>query len=67
IDMVINIPTNYSPEEVTDGYLIRRLATDANIPLITNRQMTELLIEALERYDLEDLEIKAWDEYVQHN
>jgi len=64
VDMVINIPTNYSPEEVTDGYLIRRKAIDANIPLITNKQVAKLLVETLEKYSMEDLEIKAWDEYV---
>jgi carbamoyl-phosphate synthase large subunit len=65
VDMVINIPTNYSPEEITDGYLIRRKTIDSNIPLITNKQVAKLLIETLEKYKLEDLEIKSWDEYVQ--
>jgi carbamoyl-phosphate synthase large subunit len=65
VDMVINIPTNYSPEEVTDGYLIRRKAIDANIPLITNKQIAKLLVETLAKNPLESLEIKSWDEYVQ--
>src|SRR5690606_1020676 len=65
VDMVINIPTNYTPEEVTDGYLIRRKAIDSNIPLITNKQLAKLLVETLEKYSMETLEIKPWDEYVQ--
>ncbi len=64
LDLVINIPSNYTPEEVTDGYLIRRQAIDANIPLITNKQITKLLIESLEKYGVDDLETKSWDEYV---
>jgi len=66
VDLVINIPRNYSPEEVTDGYLIRRRAIDANIPLITNKQIAKLLIETLEKYGIEDLETKAWDEYIEN-
>ena len=64
VDLVINIPRSYSPEEITDGYLIRRRAIAANIPLITNKQIAKLLIETLSKYTLEDLEIKSWDEYV---
>lgn len=64
LDLVINIPSNYTPEEVTDGYLIRRQAIDANIPLITNKQIAKLLIESLEKYGVDDLETKSWDEYV---
>jgi carbamoyl-phosphate synthase large subunit len=64
IDLVFNIPQNYSPEEVTDGYLIRRKAIDANIPLITNKQIAKLLVETLGKYTMEKLEIKSWDEYV---
>ena len=63
IDLVINIPKSYSREEVTDGYLIRRKAIDFNIPLITNLQLANSLIEALSRYKLEDLKIKEWGEY----
>ncbi len=64
VDLVINIPTSYSPEEVTDGYLIRRRATDNNIPLITNKQIAELIIESLALCKLKDLEVKSWEEYV---
>ncbi|MDF2379498.1 MAG: carbamoyl-phosphate synthase (glutamine-hydrolyzing) large subunit [Candidatus Gracilibacteria bacterium] len=64
LDMVINIPSSYKAEEITDGYLIRRASTDANIPLITNKQIAELLIETLAKYTLEDLTVKSWDEYL---
>lgn len=63
IDLVINIPKNYSREEVTDGYLIRRKAIDFNIPLITNLQLAQGVVEALQRYGLDGLKIKEWAEY----
>ena len=65
IDLVINIPKNYSREEITDGYLIRRKAIDFNVPLITNLQVAKLIISAMQRYKLEDLETKHWQEYME--
>lgn len=63
IHLVINIPKNYSHEEITDGYLIRRKAIDLNIPLVTNLQVAEVIAEALTRYGAGDLKIKEWKEY----
>lgn len=63
IDLVINIPKNYSREEVTDGYIIRRKAIDYNIPLITNLQVAEVIVEALRRGAEDKLEIKKWSDY----
>ncbi len=63
IDLVINIPKSYSREEVTDGYLIRRKTIDHNVPLITNVQVAELIVEALEKGADKNLEIKKWSEY----
>ncbi len=45
--------------------MIRRHAIDINIPLLTNIQVSKLMVEAIERYDLDDLEIKSWDEYTE--
>ncbi len=36
VDMVINIPKNYTETELDNGYQIRRAAIDFNIPLFTN-------------------------------
>jgi len=63
IDLIINIPNKYTPEEQTDGYKIRRQAVDVNVPLITNVQVAKLLSQAMVKYDLDDLKIKAWDCY----
>lgn len=64
VDWVINIPRNYSHEEVTLGYRLRRLTIDNNIPLTTNLQVAKLLADTLERFTEEDLKIEAWDAYV---
>ncbi len=63
IDLVINIPKNYQPEELTNGYLIRRTAADFNVMLITNRQIAMRLMEALEEYRQFPLPARSWDEY----
>ena len=63
IDLTINIPKNQGNEELTNGYMIRRMSVDHSIPLITNLQVAVLLIESLYYYKDEELEIKSWDEY----
>ncbi len=65
IDLVINIPKNYTPDEITDGYLMRRKAIDLNIPLVTNLQVADVIVQALHLYKLEDLKIKEWNQYVE--
>ncbi len=63
LDLVINIPKNYSHEEVTAGYIIRRKAIDLNIPLITNLQVAKMIVECIDRNTKEDLKIKDWNTY----
>lgn len=63
IDLSIVIPTKYAHDELTDGYTIRRMAVDQHIPLIANIQFAKALINSIEKYKMEDLEPKAWDEY----
>jgi len=60
VDLVINIPTHSGIAEQTDGYYIRRLATDHGIPLITNVQLAKRAIEAIAQEDIENLPILAW-------
>ncbi len=63
IDLVINIPKNLSKDELNNDYTIRRSAIDFNIPLITNARLASAFIYAISKYTLEDISIKAWDEY----
>ncbi len=60
IDMVVNIPQHESSQEQTDGYSIRRLATDRGIPLITNVQLFKRLAEALETQRESPLPVLSW-------
>ncbi len=69
LDLIINIaarglarPEN-SKGSLSDGFIIRRKAVDLNIPLITNRQLAEGFINALEEMNGKTIEAKAWDEY----
>ena len=63
VDMVINIPKNFSTTELTNGYKIRRAAIDLNIPLMTNARLASAYIDAFTTHPLDDIEIKSWDEY----
>ncbi len=63
IDMVVNIPKDLSPRELTNGYKIRRAAIDLNVPLITNSRLASAFITAFCTLSLDDIDIKAWDEY----
>ena len=64
VDLIVNVPKNYTNRETTNGYRIRRGAIDHNIPLITNARLASAFIEAFCRMDLNDIQIKSWQEYV---
>lgn len=64
VEMVINIPKQYSDQEMTDGFTIRRKSIDFNIPLITNTQLATLLMDVIATDTQKELEIASWDEYV---
>ncbi len=63
LDLIINIPKSHEEEELTNDYIIRRKAVDFNVPLITNLQFAERLIDTLSLIRPENLAVKAWDEY----
>ncbi len=60
VDLVINIPTHTSSASQTDGYYIRRLATDHGIPLVTNVQLAKRIVEALLQEKPEELPLMRW-------
>lgn len=70
VDLVINLSDRSDLgvkellKEVTDGYLIRRAAVDANIPLFTKATIANLYVTALHKYTPDSLKVKSWDEYV---
>ncbi len=63
-DLVINIPKHTGEEELANDYVIRRKAADFGIPLITNIQLAQRLVEALSKKGIGELQIKSWQEYV---
>lgn len=63
IDLVVNIPKNFTSNELNNGYKIRRSAIDFNIPLLTNSRLASAFIQAFCKMDIDDIEIKAWNEY----
>ena len=63
IDLVVNIPKNLTPAELTNGHKIRRAAIDLNIPLLTNARLASAFINAFTTLSLDDIEIKPWNEY----
>lgn len=63
IDMVVNIPKDLTPHELTNGYKIRRAAIDLNVPLITNSRLASAFINAFCTLKPDEVDIKSWDEY----
>jgi len=64
IDLVINIPKNYQPDELTAGYAIRRKTTDLSVPLVVNLQVAKLIVDSLTEYKDKELPIESWETYV---
>ena len=65
IDMVINVPREYDTLGRPDGYLIRRRAVDAGVPLLTDLKLASAVIGALVRTNGAEVPVRALDEYVQ--
>ena len=63
IDLVINIPDPGKRVEYNSAYRLRRLAVDYAIPVLTNLQAAELLVQALAVKKPSDLEVRHWAEY----
>ncbi len=63
IDLVINIPKNNREVELKNDAIIRSLAVDLDIPLITNIKIAKQFIDSLEWYKNRGLEVKSREEY----
>ena len=63
IDLVVNIPKNLTPKELSNGYKVRRAAIDLNIPLLTNARLASAFIRAFCEIPMSEIKIKSWDEY----
>lgn len=66
VDLIIDLPPDiYTSAKGSDGFIIRRLAIDYNLPLITNFQLAEMLLESLAIYYDKMPHIKSYNEYLQ--
>lgn len=63
VDLIVNIPKDYTKRELTNGYKIRRSAIDHNIPLFTNTRLASAFIQAFATKTESDIQIKSWQEY----
>ncbi len=63
VDLVVNMPKNFTGTELSNGRKIRRAAIDLNIPLLTNSRLASAFIRAFTAIPLDAIEIKSWDEY----
>ncbi|MGB5697451.1 MAG: carbamoyl-phosphate synthase large subunit, partial [Polyangiales bacterium] len=64
VDLVINIPREYDEQGRPDGYLIRRHAVDAGVPLITDLKLAGAVVEALRSKRPEELSVVACGDYI---
>jgi len=62
-DLVINIPKNNGELELRNDYLIRRMAVDFDLPLITDIRKARQFTEALAAFDERGMEIRPWEDY----
>lgn len=69
VELVINVPGPKDTKSLTTGYVIRRAAVDAGVPLLTDPKVASLLVESIDKMLSRDRqrkrfwEVRAWDEY----
>ena len=68
VDLIVNIPTANIIDTQTDGYVIRRMAVDHHIPLITNLQIAQIMLQCLINFKGKPPEsVLSWQEYIQRH
>ncbi len=68
VELIINLPTTGSINTQTDGFLIRRMAVDHHIPLITNLQIAQIILQCLIDFKGKPPEtILSWQDYIKRN
>jgi carbamoyl-phosphate synthase large subunit len=64
VDLVINVPRSYDELGRPDGYLIRRRAVDAQVPLFTDLLLATALVTALRNRAGRPPALRSWNEYL---
>lgn len=68
VELIINIPTANAMNVNTDGYIIRRCAVDHHVPLITNLQIAQIMLQCLINFKGKPPEsVLSWQEYIQRH
>ncbi len=68
IDLIINLPNSKPMENNTDGFLLRRMAVDHHIPLITNLQSALIMLKCIIDFKGKPPEsVLSWQEYMQRH
>lgn len=68
IDFIINLPTASAIDTNSDGFAIRRMAVDHHIPLITNLQIAQIMLQCLIDFKGKPPEsVLSWQEYMQRH
>lgn len=63
VDLVVNVPKNLSETELTNGRKIRRASIDLNVSLLTNARLASAFINAFTQLNIDDIEVRSWNEY----
>lgn len=66
VSFVVNLSKEglSSKRPITDGFRIRRATVDNQIPLFTDLHLARAFIKSLKSYNIDDLEIKSYKEYL---
>lgn len=68
VDFIINLPTASAIDTNSDGFVIRRMAVDHHIPLITNLQIAQIMLQCLIDFKGKPPEsVLSWQEYMQRH
>jgi methylglyoxal synthase len=67
VDLIINIPTKQGSKHLSDGFMIRRMAIDHHIPLITNTQSAQIILQCLIELENDRLPVRSWREIVRNS
>ena len=63
VDLIISVPGQGRVYTSQEGYLLRRLAVDLEISLLTDIRLTKASIQALSSHEEKDIMIKSWQDY----
>lgn len=68
LDLIVNIPTTNTINTESDGFVIRRMAVDHHLPLITNVQIAQIMLQCLINFNGQQPEtVVSWQEYIQRH